>query len=91
MSDIVREAFWTPWCVANLISQTPCRDGIESSRIRAANWKHPESGRKRLREMAKRYRALFHKDAYHYDHNRFYPTLSFKQFCKREMRRYEKL
>lgn len=86
----MKKAFETPYLVAELISETPCRDGVLTSKVRAANPKHPESGRKRLREMAKRFIKLNPNQVpYFYDHNRFFPTGPFKKFCRAEMKRYE--
>ena len=86
----MKKAFETPYAVAELIAETPCRMGVRSCDIRAANPAHPESGRKRMREIAKRfYIENPGKTAYFYDHNRFYPTGPFKKYCRAEMKRYE--
>lgn len=85
----MKEAFKTPYLVAELIAMTPCRDGIPTGVVRSANPRHPESGRKRLREMARRFTLLSGLQAYHYDHGKFYPTAAFKRFCRSEMKRYE--
>jgi len=85
----MKEIFETPHAVAKLIAETPCREGVLTSRVRRANPKHPESGRKRLREMAKRFRLLTGRIPYHYDHNRFHPTMEFKRYCRQELKRYE--
>ena len=85
----MKKAFETPYAVAKLIAETPCREGVLSSDVRAANPEHPESGRKRMREMAIRFRDLTGQVPYSYDHNRFFPTGPFKKYCRQEMKRYE--
>jgi hypothetical protein len=85
----MKKAFETPYLVAELISETPCREGVLTSKVRAANPKHPESGRKRLREIARRFRLMTGQVPYHYEDNRFFPTGPFKKFCRAEMKRYE--
>jgi len=85
----MKEIFETPHAVAKLIAETPCREGVLTSRVRRANPKHPESGRKRLREMAKRFRLLTGHQPYHVENNRFYPKAEFKRYCRQELKRYE--
>lgn len=85
----MKKMYETPHAVAKLISETPCREGVLTGKVRAANPKHPESGRKRLREMAIRFRLLTGRVPYHYDNSRFYPTGLFKKYCREEVRRYE--
>ena len=86
----MKQSFLTPYLVAQLIAETPCREGVLSGRVRAANPAHPESGRKRLREIKDRFReANPCKVAYYCRENRFYPTGDFKRYCRAEMRRYE--
>jgi len=73
--------------VANLIANASCRDGVANHEIHAACPLHPLSGLQRLRELAKRCRLTIGTKwpgwAYHYHHNRYYPTAAFKKFCRR--------
>jgi len=85
----MKKIFETPHAVAKLIAETPCSEGVLTSKVRAANPKHPESGRKRMREMAKRFTLLTHQVPYRYEDNRFFPTGPFKKYCRAEMKRYE--
>ena len=84
-----KDRFATPKAVCELIADTPCREGVPTGRVRSANPAHPESGRKRLREIAVRFRDLTGRTPYYYDHNRFYPTGPFRAYCRREAKKYE--
>lgn len=85
----MKKIYETPHAVAKLISETPCSEGVLTGKVRAANHEHPESGRKRLREIARRFRLMTGQVPYHYEDNRFFPTGPFKKFCRAEMKRYE--
>jgi hypothetical protein len=58
--------------------------------VRAANPAHPESGRKRYREIHADYRKEHGGlRGYSVKDGRFYPTADFKAFCRRKARSYE--
>lgn len=85
----MKKIYETPHAVAKLIAETPYREGVLTSEVRAANPNHPESGRKRMREMARRFIKLTGRVPYHYEDSRFFPTGPFKRYCRAEMKRYE--
>ena len=71
-------------CVAKVIAETPCKLGVSNAIVARADENHPLSGTQRLMELAKR--AILttgFMGPYEYRHNRYYPTLQFKIFCKR--------
>jgi hypothetical protein len=70
--------------VARLISETPCRKGIHNHIVLTAGGDFVISGTQRLRELAKRFRCVDGNGiyAYYYNHNRYFPSLKFKVFCK---------
>jgi hypothetical protein len=70
-------------CVARVISLTPCKFGVANHVVAAADPEHKLSGLQRLRELSKRCSLTTGIVwPYHYDHNRYYPTVPFKRFCK---------
>lgn len=76
--------------VAEIISETPCRDGVANHIIAQAGNSYGIAGTTRLRDLARMFRCIDGNGTfpYFYSHNRYFPTRDFKDFCRGYVRKY---